>query len=58
MILRGQAIWAKMTSLGDKLAASVCHPTKYVNLSLYTPWFIPLLFILSMYLNLDPIKYK
>ncbi len=29
--LKGQACWAKMTSLGGKLTALVCHPTKYVN---------------------------
>jgi hypothetical protein len=29
--LRGQANWAKMTSLGGKLTALACHPTKYVN---------------------------
>jgi len=29
--LRGQANLAKMTSLGGKLAALACHPTKYVN---------------------------
>jgi len=28
---RGQAIWAKMTSPGDKLTALACHPTKKVN---------------------------
>ncbi len=27
----GLASWAKMTSLGGKLKASVCHPTKKVN---------------------------
>jgi len=29
--LRGQASSAKMTSLGGKLTAMACHPTKYVN---------------------------
>ncbi len=29
--LRGQASWAKMTSLRGKQAALVCHLTKYVN---------------------------
>jgi hypothetical protein len=28
---RGQAGWAKMTSLGGKLTALACHPTKKVN---------------------------
>jgi hypothetical protein len=31
MSLRGQASWAKMTSLGGKLTASAGHPTKYAN---------------------------
>jgi hypothetical protein len=31
MSLRGQASWAKMTSLGGKLTAPACHPTKYAN---------------------------
>jgi hypothetical protein len=29
--LRGQAGWAKMMSLGGKLTALACHPTKFVN---------------------------
>jgi hypothetical protein len=29
--LRGQASWARMTSLGEKLIALTCHPTKFVN---------------------------
>ncbi len=29
--LRGQANWAKMTSLGGKLTGMACHLTKYVN---------------------------
>jgi hypothetical protein len=28
---RGQANWAKMTSLGSKLTGLACHLTKYVN---------------------------
>jgi len=31
MSLRRQYSSAKMTSLGGKLTALVCHPTKYVN---------------------------
>ncbi len=31
MSLKGQARWAKMTSLWGKLTALACHPTKYVN---------------------------
>jgi hypothetical protein len=31
MSFRGQASWAKMTSLGGKLTPQVCHPTKIVN---------------------------
>jgi hypothetical protein len=31
MSFRGQASWAKMTSLGGKLTALACHPTKKVN---------------------------
>jgi len=33
MSLRGQASWAKMTSLRGKLTALACHPTKFVNKS-------------------------
>jgi hypothetical protein len=29
--LRGQASLAKMMSIGGKLTALACHPTKYVN---------------------------
>jgi hypothetical protein len=29
--LRGQASWAKMASLGGRLATPACHLTKYVN---------------------------
>jgi len=29
--LRGQASWPKMMSLGGKLTAPACHPTKYEN---------------------------
>ncbi len=29
--LRGQASWAKMTSLKGKLTALLCHLTKFVN---------------------------
>ncbi len=31
MSLRGQASWAKMTSLRGKLTAPPFHPTKFVN---------------------------
>jgi hypothetical protein len=31
MSLKGQASWAKMTSLRMKLTAPACHPTKFVN---------------------------
>jgi hypothetical protein len=31
MSFRGQASWAKMTSLVGKLIALACHPTKKVN---------------------------
>jgi hypothetical protein len=31
MSLRGQASWAKMTSLRGKLTVPACHPTKFVN---------------------------
>jgi hypothetical protein len=31
MSLRGQASWAKMTSLRGKLTALACHLTKFVN---------------------------
>jgi hypothetical protein len=30
---RGQARWAKMTSLGGKLTALVCHPAKKLNIA-------------------------
>jgi hypothetical protein len=33
MSLGGQASWDKMTSLGGKLTAPVCHLTKFVNKS-------------------------
>jgi hypothetical protein len=29
--VRGQASWAKMTSLRGKLTEPACHPTKFVN---------------------------
>jgi hypothetical protein len=31
MLFRVQASWTKMTSLGGKIAALLCHPTKIVN---------------------------
>jgi hypothetical protein len=31
MSFRGQASWAKVISLGGRLTAPACHPTKYVN---------------------------
>jgi len=31
MSLRGHSRWAKMMSLGGKLTALACHPTKNVN---------------------------
>jgi hypothetical protein len=31
MSLMGQASWAKMASLGGKLTALACYPTKYLN---------------------------
>jgi hypothetical protein len=33
MSLRGQASWAKMTSLKGKLTVPACYPTKFVNKS-------------------------
>ncbi len=30
-LLSEQASWAKMMSLGEKLTAPACHPTKFVN---------------------------
>jgi hypothetical protein len=30
-LFRGQASWAKMTSVVDKLTTVACHPTKKVN---------------------------
>jgi len=42
MAFRGQASSAKITSLGDKLTALACHPTKRVkkaeDISLYKHW--------------------
>jgi len=31
MSFRGQATWAKIVSLGGKLTALACHPTRKVN---------------------------
>ncbi len=31
MPFEGQAGWAKMTSLGDNLTPTSCHPTKKIN---------------------------
>ncbi len=53
MLLRGQASWAKMTSLRGKLTAPACQPTKFVKKLSNEPFSLQTL-IIPMIVVYDP----